>query len=127
MKTRSKSIAIVILTTFLTSSAQIFLKIGVKSSESNFISLATNYHIIFGFLLYAIGGSLAIYVFRHGEVTVIYPLFATSYVWVAFSSKYFLGEELNLFKWIGILIIVAGVALLGFAGEKNVKTKEAAK
>jgi drug/metabolite transporter (DMT)-like permease len=56
--------------------------------------------------------------FRGGELSVLYPLIALSYVWVAILSKIFLGDMMNPFKWAGIIFIMAGVSLIGIGGKK---------
>ena len=121
MEVKSWGIVIILFTTLLTSSAQILLKLGVNKSGFSFINLAANYYLIFGFFLYGVAGILTISAFRKGEVSVLYPIFATSYVWVAFLSNYLLKEELSLFRWFGIILIVFGVSLLGFSSRKESK------
>jgi len=37
---------------------------------------------------------------------------------MSFLSIYFLGEIMNVFKWSGIFIIIAGIALIGYGGKK---------
>ena len=46
--------------------------------------------------------------------TRLYPVISMSYVWVALFSKVFLHEEMNKYKWLGIILIVGGVILIGF-------------
>ena len=77
------------------------------------MSLITNTYLLAGILLYVIGGALIIVSFRGGEVSVLYPIIATSYVWVSFLSIYFLHELMNIFKWAGIISIIAGIVFIG--------------
>jgi undecaprenyl phosphate-alpha-L-ara4N flippase subunit ArnE len=55
---------------------------------------------------------------KGGEVTVLYPIIATSYVWVAFGSSYFFGEIISLLRWTGIIFIIIGIIMINF-GEKD--------
>ena len=119
MNTKLSAILMVLFSTLLTSTAQLFLKLSVKTLKFGALSILTNYYLIMGFLFYAIAGILMIIAFRHGEVTVLYPIFATSYVWVSFSSHFILGEEITTFRWFGVILIVLGVSLLGL----NIKMK----
>ena len=105
--------------TFLTSTAQLFYKYASETLEFNFLSLITNYNLLLGMLLYAIGGTILILSFRGGEVSVLYPIIATSYIWVSFLSIYFLGESMNPFKWIGVFTIMAGIILVGFGSRES--------
>jgi len=118
MTTKIWAIGIILFSTLLTSSAQLFYKFGSEKLSFNLLSIITNVEIIMGLVLYAIGGILLIISFRGGEVSVLYPLFATSYIWVSFLSIHFLGEIMNIFKWTGIFIIIGGIALIGYGSNK---------
>jgi drug/metabolite transporter (DMT)-like permease len=118
MATKLWAALLMLFTTFLTSSAQIFYKLGSSHLSLNPFELIANYYLIGGLLLYAVGGILMILSFRGGEVSVLYPIIATSYVWVSFLSIFFLGEMMGLFKWIGVITIIAGIAFIGY-GSRN--------
>lgn len=108
----------VLFTTLLTSSAQILWKIGSAALKPDIISILTNYYIIAGLLLYIVGGILIIISLRGGEVSVLYPIIATSYVWVSFLSIKFLGEKISVFKFIGIAAIIAGIISIGYGSKE---------
>lgn len=118
MSTKLWAMGIVLGSTLLTSTAQLFYKFASEKLRFDVLSLITNYELIVGMMLYAIGGILLILSFRGGEVTVLYPIYATSYIWVSFLSIYFLGEIMNVFKWSGVFIIITGIALIGYGGKK---------
>ena len=119
MATKLWAMGIVLGCTLLTSTAQLFWKFGAEKLEFNILSIITNVNIFVGILLYVVGGILLIISFRGGEVSVLYPIFATSYVWVSFLSIFFLGEVMSLFKWLGIFTIMAGIVLIGFSSKKT--------
>ena len=119
MPTKLWAMGVVLFCTLLTSTAQIFYKFGAEKLELNFISLLTNYELLMGVLLYAVGGILLILSLRGGEVSVLYPIIATSYIWVSFLSIYFLDESMNLFKWLGVITIMAGIMLIGFGSKDS--------
>ena len=118
MSTKLWAVGVVLFCTLLTSTAQIFYKYGADKLKFDILSLITNYELIMGMLLYAVGGILLILSLRGGEVSVLYPIIATSYIWVSFLSIYFLDETMNFYKWLGVFTIVAGIALIGF-GSRN--------
>ena len=120
MATKLWAALLVLFTTLLTSSAQLLYKYGSSSLSLNPIELITNYYLIGGLLLYAIGGALMIISFRGGEVSVLYPIIATSYIWVSFLSVFFLKEAMNNFRWIGIITIMAGIVLIGYGSKDKV-------
>jgi undecaprenyl phosphate-alpha-L-ara4N flippase subunit ArnE len=109
---------IVLGSTLLTSTAQLFYKFAAEKLSFNILSIITNVNLLVGVVLYAVGGILLIISFRGGEVSVLYPIFATSYIWVSFLSIYFLGEVMNIFKWLGVFVIIAGIILIGYGSKK---------
>jgi len=124
MATKLWAMAIILAATLLTSTAQLFYKFGAEKLSFDILSLITNLELIAGMVLYAIGGILLILSFRGGEVSVLYPIFATSYIWVSLLSIYFLNEIMNFFKWMGIFVIIAGIVLIGY-GSKNATSETA--
>ena len=124
MATKLWAMGIVLGCTLLTSTAQLFWKFGAEKLEFNLLSIITNIEILAGILIYSIAGILLIISFRGGEVSVLYPIIATGYIWVSFLSIFFLNESMNMFKWIGVLTIVGGIALIGYSSKKT--TVEAA-
>ena len=119
MATKLWSILLVLFTTLLTSSAQILWKKGVATLAFDILGIITNYYIIGGILLYVVGGALLIISFRGGEVSVLYPIIAMSYIWVSLLSVKFLGEIMNSFKWLGVAAIIAGIACIGYGSKDS--------
>ena len=120
MATKLWAALLVLFTTLLTSSAQILWKIGSATLSFDIVKILTNYYLIGGVLLYVVGGILIIIAFRGGEVSVLYPIIATSYVWVSLLSVKFLGEQMNAFKWIGVAGIIMGIVLIGYGSKDSV-------
>ena len=119
MKTKLWAMGMVLFCTLLTSTAQLFYKYGSETLQFNVLSIITNVNLIIGLLLYAVGGTILILSFRGGEVSVLYPIIATSYIWVSFLSIYFLNENMNFFKWLGIFTIIAGIILIGYGSSRE--------
>ena len=119
MKTKPWAMGMVLFCTLLTSTAQIFYKYGAATLSLSIISIITNTNLLMGLLLYAVGGTILILSFRGGEVSVLYPIIATSYIWVSFLSIYFLGESMNIFKWLGVFTIMIGIILIGYGSNKG--------
>ncbi len=122
MKTHWWAIALAAVTTLFTSVAQVFYKLGAKGLEFNFHALITNYYLMIGIALYAVGAGLLILALKGGEVTVVYPIIATSYIWVSILSNRIFGEVMNAYKWAGVFVIIAGITLITIGGkEKNIR------
>jgi uncharacterized membrane protein len=47
-----------------------------------------------------------------GQLTIVYPLLSLSYLFVYAAATIFLNESPALIKWVGIILICAGVALV---------------
>lgn len=70
-------------------------------------------NIAIGFLLYGLGALLMIIAFKHGELSVLYPIMCVSYIFALINGYVFLQETISISNLIGIMIIIIGVSLLG--------------
>jgi len=127
MKTHWWAIALIICTTFFITLAQYFFKVGAELDfVLTFPEIFLLWPILAGFVSYAVGAVLMIAAFRGGEVTVLYPVVATSYVWVVFMSAFAFGESLTLLKVIGSFVLVVGITFVAFGSkQKEVISAEA--
>ncbi|PLW79463.1 hypothetical protein C0585_07475 [Candidatus Woesearchaeota archaeon] len=105
-KTRIRSIVLVILFTLITTIAQILMKKGAVSGIFNLF-------VFFGLAFYGFGTLMFIVALKDGELSILYPLISLSFVWVALSSYFLLGESLGISKILGIFLIILGIGLLG--------------
>ncbi len=119
MATKLWAALLILFTTLLTSSAQLMYKFGSNTLDPSIIGILTNQYLIIGVLLYVIGGALLIIALRGGELSVLYPLIATSYIWVSFLSIYFLNESMNPWRWAGVITIVLGIASIGYGSQEH--------
>ena len=113
MVTQLWAIALVISATLVGAFGPILLKKASAKRLSKISSLATNYHLFGGVALYAIGTILFIPALKGGDLSVLYPFVALTYIWVSLLSVKFLGEKMNKFKWFGIALIIIGVSFIG--------------
>ncbi len=101
----------------LSASGAILLKVGAVniSYSTNLVSVASqiilNWKIILGVLFYAIPVLIWIYLLKSIDVSYLQPLFASIYVITPLFAKWFLGEDLNPIKWIGISIVIIGIVI----------------
>jgi len=112
MKQKTGAVILVIITTFLTSVAQILYKIGADKLTISISGILLNYHLTIGIVLYMLGSVLLILAFRKGEVSILFPIVATSYIWVLILSTVFLNEQMNILKILGILFIIFGISII---------------
>ncbi len=114
VETRLAAILMVIFCTGLTSFAQLMLKFGSERLAFNLAALLANTPLMLGAAAYVIGSFIFITALKYGELTILQPIFALSYIWVNLLSAQFLGESLNIFKWMGIISILFGVLLISW-------------
>ena len=107
------AIGLVMTATLIGSFGPILLKKASSGKLSSISSLIKNYFLFGGVALYAIGTLLFIPALRGGDLSVLYPFVALTYVWVSLLSVRFLGEKMNLVKWMGISLIIIGVSFIG--------------
>lgn len=83
------------------------------------LALLGNFPLVAGYALSACNALLLIMALREGELSVLYPIYSVSYVWVIVLSMYFFHDRLNPWKAAGVMLIVGGVALLGKVSTKT--------
>ena len=114
MATSLQSIVLVLIGSFIGSFGALFLKKGALSiSIHNPLKTAKNIYIWAGVLLYGLSSVFWIFAIRGGELTVLYPMVATVYIWTTLLSIRFLHESMNMKKWLGLALILVGVSLIG--------------
>ncbi len=118
-----RSLILVLCCTFIGAAAQLLIKFGSASlTDLNPLQIAihmiTTPALFAGFSLYGVSTVLLVIALRHGELSLLYPVFAMTYVWVTILSVVVLHEAMNPYKLAGIATIVAGVAVLGRGGSR---------
>ena len=116
---RRRPMLLVFCCTILGAAAQILLKIGMAHFNPQPMALLTNYPLLAGYTLYGVNTLMLVLALREGELSMLYPIIALTYVWVTLLSYVLLSEAPNLFKNLGIGTIVIGVAVLGRGGRKS--------
>ncbi len=110
------AIGAMIVCSMFTASGQLFFKLGAMALPA----LLTNWQILAGFACAGFGMLLFIFAMNHGELSLVYPILATSYIWTNLFAIFLLGEHVSFFRWAGVLGIVIGVSLIGLgSGGKN--------
>jgi drug/metabolite transporter (DMT)-like permease len=115
---RRQSAIIVAACTILNAVAQILFKVAVRHMVLTPAGLLTNVPLIAGCACYGLFTIAMVLALREGELSMLYPIIALSYVWVTLLTYWLLKETPNLYKNLGIVTIVIGVAVLGRGGRK---------
>lgn len=106
------TIVMVLITALLAALGQLFFKWGAVTISFNPWSWLLNRQLITGLALHGVGFVLLVITLKHGNLSVLYPILATSYIWVALLSVRFLAEPFSMIQWIGVALIVTGISLI---------------
>jgi len=79
---------------------------------SEILRVLTEKHMLGGILLYALSLGLYLYALRGAGISFVYPIFASSFIFVALISKYALGERLRITRIAGVFLIVSGIIMI---------------
>ncbi|MEA3414410.1 MAG: EamA family transporter [Nanoarchaeota archaeon] len=99
----------VLFVALIGSFGQVFLKMGSEKFSFEIGKILTNFPFLIGVFLYGLSAILFVWCLKQGDLSILYPLVATSYIWVTLFSFFFFGETITLNKFIGIFLILFGV------------------
>jgi multidrug transporter EmrE-like cation transporter len=113
-----RALILVLLCTVTGAAAQMLMKIGASGiTNPGFLAtvqaIFTHPTLFLGYCLYGLNALLLVLALREGELSLLYPVIALTYVWVTLLSIFYLHEAVNGFKMIGLTSIVLGVAVIG--------------
>jgi len=110
---------LVVCCTIIGAAAQVMIKKGAGGLGPNptmvqtALAIFLNPSLFAGYAMYGISTILLVLALRHGQLSLLYPMFAMTYVWVTILSVVVFHESMNAFKLAGIATIVGGIAVLG--------------
>lgn len=114
-----RSFLLVVCCTIIGAAAQVLIKKGASALGTNPTMVDTALAMVLtpalfaGYSMYGISTVLLVLALRHGQLSLLYPVFAMTYVWVTILSVVIFHESMNPYKIAGIVTIVAGIAVLG--------------
>ncbi|HXM45395.1 MAG TPA: EamA family transporter [Bryobacteraceae bacterium] len=116
---RRQPVGLVFCCTILGAAAQILMKTGANHmTNPGLLGMATNLPLMCGYCLYGLSTLLLVLALKDGELSLLYPVIALTYVWVTVLSFLIFHDELNPWKLLGIVLIISGVAVLGKGGKR---------
>ena len=112
-------VGLVFCCTILGAAAQVLMKTGANHiAQPGLWGMITNIPLMGGYCLYGISTLLLVLALKDGELSLLYPVIALTYVWVTFLSFLIFRDAINPWKLVGIILIVVGVAVLGKGGRR---------
>lgn len=107
-----KILLLTALAAFIGSIGQLEFKRGADNLQFDIKLLLTNYHLIIAIAVYCVSTVLYVYALNKEQLSILYPIVATSYIWTLLFSKIFLKEPVGLTSWAGVFLILLGVTLI---------------
>lgn len=114
MKTPFISIACFLAASFLGAAGQFLYREGAKRATSGLASYLWNGRILLGIACYIGVMTLFVAAFkRGGSLTVLYPIYATTFIWAALIAMCIDGQPIKAVNVGGMLLLVGGMYLMG--------------
>jgi len=122
--TSLRSIGMVVTCTLLNAASQLLLKdgsadLGQGGIVERISAILGNWPLFAGYACLGLSTVLLVLALREGQLSILYPIIALSYVWVAILSPMLFDDAINTYKAIGICIIVLGVSLIGLGSRSE--------
>jgi drug/metabolite transporter (DMT)-like permease len=114
MTTAPIAIVVVLIAAFFGALGQYYFKLAadkLSGLRKNPLQLFVNFYLYAAIFLYGLATLMTLIVLPLGELSVLYPLVASSFIWVIIIAKFKLGEQINTWKILGVLSIIVGVVL----------------
>ena len=105
------SVVLVMISSFITAIAALFIKKGMD--KFSFKTLFKNSFLHGGILFYLVSASVYIIALRGEELSILFPLGATTYIWSNLFSVKFLKEKMTVWKGYSLIGIIIGVLFIG--------------
>jgi len=119
---RTLALACVAASILFAAAGQVLLKRGVtalgplgsatRGARGIARRLFGNVPLLAGMAIYFLSAVLWLYGLSRVELSYAYPLLALNMILVTFGARYILKERVSAFRWAGIALIAAGVALV---------------
>jgi multidrug transporter EmrE-like cation transporter len=116
---RRQPVALVFCCTLLGAGAQVLMKTGANQiAHPGLLGMIANLPLLGGYCLYGISTVLLVVALKDGELSLLYPVIALTYVWVTVLSFLVFHDDINRWKLLGIVLIMLGVGVLGRGGRR---------
>lgn len=108
-------IGVTLVAAILAATAQYTLKKSVPKFTfglKGIKSLATNKGIWLGGIIYIAGLVIYLKALDSGQLSFVYPTFASTFVFVVLISHFLLKERIDAKRWVGLALIFLGIAIV---------------
>lgn len=114
MKTPTLSIVLFLVASLVGAVGQYLYKSGADRAGGGWLSFANNPRILGGVVCYVAVMVLFVAAFkRGGELAVLYPVYATTFIWAAVIALLAYGTPIRPVNVAGMVLLVGGMYLMG--------------
>jgi len=114
METPKISIAFFLMASFAGALGQYLYKSGADRADGGILSYLNNARIVGGVACYIAVMILFVAAFKKGgSMTVLYPIYATTFIWAAVIALMVYGTPIKPVNVVGMLLLCAGMFLMG--------------
>lgn len=108
-------IFITLIAAFIAAVSQLLYKKGMQKELRNvhdFIALAKNRTVVIGGIGYVSSLIVYLYSLSQAPLSIVYPTFASTFIFVMIISAFMLKEKINKLRFIGILLVFVGITVI---------------
>jgi multidrug transporter EmrE-like cation transporter len=87
----------------------------VQAAGDTILRAAREPRLWAGLLLFGISSIFWMVVLSRVPLSVAYPFVGVSYILIVLLSRYILHEHVPLLRWIGVLVVATGIAIIGIS------------
>jgi multidrug transporter EmrE-like cation transporter len=114
MNTPVSSILLFLLASILGAVGQFLYKGGADSAQGGVLSYLLNIRILLGVACYTAVMILFVAAFkRGGSLAVLYPVYASTFIWAALIAAYAFGTPVKPINIVGMALLVGGMYCMG--------------
>ena len=114
MNTPSLSILFFLLASIFGAVGQFLYKSGADTAGGTVMSYLLNLRIAVGVVCYIAVMVLFVAAFKKGgQLSVLYPIYATTFIWAAIIGWLAYGQNINPLNVAGMILLIGGMYLMG--------------
>jgi multidrug transporter EmrE-like cation transporter len=114
MNTPMSSMLLFLLASVLGAVGQFLYKAGADAVQGGLLSYLLNVRILLGVACYGAVMVLFVAAFkRGGSLAVLYPIYASTFIWAAFIAAFAFGTPIKLINVAGMALLVGGMYCMG--------------
>ncbi|HZY59715.1 MAG TPA: hypothetical protein VFE56_08135 [Candidatus Binataceae bacterium] len=114
MRTPFISVLLFLIASLLGALGQFLYKSGAELTTTSWTSYMLNWRLWLGVICYIAVMVLFIAAFKQGgALSVLYPVYATTFIWAALIGLFVYGEPIKQSNILGVALLIAGMYLMG--------------